>query len=111
MLLQCGMKAIIWADFKINQDYIAKNLCENRTKPKLKCKGNCQLMKALKKEAAQEQQSNNSLKNKFEVLYFEEIISLIFNTSFSPITESDTQYLVTNYACFQNSIFHPPAIS
>src|SRR5215213_9084953 len=32
------------------QDYIAKNLCENRARPKLKCGGKCQLMKKLAEE-------------------------------------------------------------
>jgi hypothetical protein len=38
----------IYVSFKINQDYIAKNLCENRAKPKMQCNGKCQLMKKLK---------------------------------------------------------------
>jgi hypothetical protein len=56
--------------FKINQDYIAKNLCENRAKPKMQCNGKCQLMKKLEKAEKEEQkQTPPNLKEKVEVLY------------------------------------------
>ena len=43
--------------FNINRDYIAKNLCENRYRPKMHCNGNCVLMKKLKeKEKSEENQ-------------------------------------------------------
>lgn len=41
--------------FKLNQDYIAKNLCENRYRPALNCNGNCVLMKKLKQQEKEEQ--------------------------------------------------------
>ena len=44
-------------NFKLNQDFIAKKLCENRLRPKLNCNGNCVLMKKLKQQE-KEQQSN-----------------------------------------------------
>ena len=36
------------AYYRVNQDYIAKNLCENRDKPMLNCNGQCYLAKKLK---------------------------------------------------------------
>jgi hypothetical protein len=48
--------------FKLNQDYIAKNLCENRYRPKLHCNGNCVLMKKLKQQEKEEQKSPVTLK-------------------------------------------------
>jgi len=49
----------IYAEFKVNQKYIAAMLCENRDKPQLHCNGKCYLMKKLKdaeeKEKKQEQ--------------------------------------------------------
>lgn len=47
--LQCTVKLGIVAWFKINQDYIAKNICINRDKPQMKCNGKCHLKKQLKK--------------------------------------------------------------
>ena len=33
--------------YQVNKTYIAKNLCENRSKPKMHCNGKCQLRKKL----------------------------------------------------------------
>lgn len=38
------------AYFHINRDYIAKILCENRTRPQLNCNGKCYLAKKLKQQ-------------------------------------------------------------
>lgn len=57
--------------FQLNQEYIAKYLCENKAKPKLQCKGQCQLKKQLKKvEKEEEQQLPTSQKGKVEVTLF-----------------------------------------
>lgn len=48
--------------FRLNQNYIAKNLCENRNRPKLNCKGNCVLMKKIKQQEKQEQNSPAAVK-------------------------------------------------
>lgn len=48
--------------FKMSQDFIAKNLCENRYRPQLNCNGNCVLMKKLKQQEQQEQNSPVNLK-------------------------------------------------
>ena len=36
-------------DYLINKDYIAKNLCVNKDKPKSCCKGKCHMVKQLQK--------------------------------------------------------------
>ena len=41
--------------FNVNRNYIAKNLCENRYRPKMHCNGNCVLMKKLKEKEKAEQ--------------------------------------------------------
>lgn len=41
------MRLGIMLEWKINQDYIAANYCENRAKPALKCNGKCYLKKQL----------------------------------------------------------------
>jgi hypothetical protein len=38
------------AYFKLNRDYIAKVLCENRERPQLNCNGKCYLAKKLKQQ-------------------------------------------------------------
>ncbi len=57
--------------FQLNQEYIAKYLCENKAKPKLQCNGQCQLKKQLKKvEKEEEQQLPTSQKGKVEITLF-----------------------------------------
>ncbi len=57
--------------FQLNQEYIAKYLCENKAKPKLQCNGQCQLKKQLKKvEKEEEQQLPTSQKGKAEITLF-----------------------------------------
>lgn len=98
--------------FKLNQDYIAKNICENRYRPKLNCKGNCVLMKKLREEEKKEQNAPANLKL--------EITSIILSSkSFFAITETPVFVLTTSSRSAENSgkpvdrtadIFHPPAV-
>jgi ribosomal protein L31 len=48
--------------FDMNKDYIATNICENRAKPKLNCKGKCYLAKTQRKAAEQQDASDTTLK-------------------------------------------------
>ena len=42
------------ADFYLNRDAISQELCENKDKPQMKCKGNCALKKELERENKKE---------------------------------------------------------
>jgi hypothetical protein len=64
-------KAVIVADFYANQDYIAKNLCENRGNPKMHCCGRCMLRKRLARNANQEQNNPERRVDNKEVLFVE----------------------------------------
>lgn len=97
LFLQGSGSLLIMAAFYANRDYIAKNLCENRSRPELKCGGQCVLMKKLKKEQEKE--------NKHPELKLKEFHYLL----------SDRIYLTTNngitikrapYLTFQASIYH-----
>lgn len=55
--LQLGNRWIIYASFKANQAYIAKELCENKAKPQMHCNGRCHLKKQLAKEQEQERKA------------------------------------------------------
>lgn len=62
-------KAIILARFYANQDFISKNLCENRNKPGMHCCGKCLLKKKLSKENNRDMNSpDGKNENKYEVL-------------------------------------------
>jgi hypothetical protein len=64
-------KAVIVADFYANQDYIAKNLCENRGNPMLHCCGRCKLKKRLAREDNQDQNNPERRAENKEVLFVE----------------------------------------
>src|SRR5687768_5073713 len=56
VLTQVCSKWLLVAEYAVNKDFIAKTLCNNKEKPKLKCQGKCQLMKKM----AAETENNNS---------------------------------------------------
>jgi len=99
-------------DYVVNYDYITKVLCENKEKPELQCNGKCHLMKELAKEFENEKPIQNNKKiasSDFEVLFFQEIISLQFtqgNVHDKAITLDfyDNQYYHLN----SSNVFHPP---
>lgn len=98
--------------FKLNQDYIAKNVCENRYRPKLNCKGNCVLMKKLREQEKQEQNAPATIKL--------EITSIILSSkSFFATVEVPAVVFTPSFKSAENSgkpvdrtadIFHPPAV-
>src|ERR1700676_4737951 len=70
ILLQSISKAVIFADFYTNQDYIARNLCENRDKPIIHCYGRCQLNKRLVEDEKQEGNNPERRENAWNVILF-----------------------------------------
>jgi hypothetical protein len=54
LLMQVFSKTIIYTSFLVNQEYIAKNLCENRAVPGKHCCGKCQLKKSMEREQKQD---------------------------------------------------------
>ncbi|HEV9038211.1 MAG TPA: hypothetical protein VGQ51_16365 [Puia sp.] len=52
---QTFSKWCLIAEFRINRDYIAQNLCVNRNKPSCCCKGKCYLNKKLAEDQSQQQ--------------------------------------------------------
>ncbi len=70
-------KAVIVVDFYANQDYITKNLCENRDKPTMHCCGRCQLRKRFNREEDHDKNKPESRsENKKEVLFHDETASM-----------------------------------
>ncbi len=63
-MAQTFSKAVIVCSFYANQSYIAKNLCENRTKPKSCCVGKCQLKKKLNQDTNNDKQNTEHKNSK-----------------------------------------------
>jgi hypothetical protein len=102
-------------NYIINYDYIANVLCENKAKPQLQCNGKCHLMKELAKESDNEKPLSNdkkdNSKHEIEVLFYQEISSLVVSSNFAATSNS----IANNYSnlyCFLNTTttFHPPTL-
>jgi len=97
----------IYISFKINQDYIAKNLCVNRDNPHSSCHGCCQLKKRLKTNEEQKQENPQSDNKKQEIQFFSTSKKIVFfnrSKSYKIITPEviDTGVLLAK------SFFRPP---
>jgi hypothetical protein len=100
---------VILIGFLINQNYIARELCENKAKPGSKCNGKCHLKKKLNEANNQERKLPASLifKEKTEFFKYEKHLAC---TVLFPIP-SLRAYGFDVYNCargFIRSFFHPP---
>lgn len=100
----------------MNYDYISKVLCINKAKPLLKCNGKCHLMKELAKAAESEKplssDKKDNSKQEVEVLFFQDIKSLIVEQIyFQNKTSINNNYSNLYFHLNGCSVFHPPTIS
>lgn len=103
-------KCFIYAGYKINKNYIATSLCENRSKPQLNCKGKCFLMKKIKQANDKEKQNEQQFKkNNFEVLYCNNLVILKLPKFYLCKQKClKSYYKRLNISNFYNDIFRPP---
>lgn len=101
---------VVYTQFKINQDEIAKTICIQRKIVNNSCNGRCDLLKSLKKFEDNERKMNNLLKEKVELVYISTILEI---ESSIVIPTISTQ---KNYSSFDKkpisvvlSNFRPPA--
>lgn len=97
----------IYISFKINQDYISKNLCVEKDIPNSTCHGCCQLKKKLKTSEEQKEENPQSTNKKPEIQFFNPGSAIAFSSpakSYQIIIPKaiDTSILLTE------SIFRPP---
>lgn len=106
--VQTFHKAIIVIDFYRNQEYIAKNLCENRFRPQLHCDGHCLLAKKLQ-QAEKKEQHNPDLKgeSKQEVVSSKSFYPVIVTTTIEPVTPHYA-FNKGKPVDFAEDFFHPP---
>ena len=99
------------AYYQANKAYIARVLCENRSKPELHCDGKCFLAKKLK--ATQDKQDKETT----ERVQNMPVLSLFCNDltrfSFAPVTASVREkpvfaYRLPAYFAPLAPVFHPP---
>jgi hypothetical protein len=103
-------KAVIVVDFYANQDYIAKNLCENRDRPIMHCCGRCHLRKRLNREADQDKNNpERRAENKQEVLFLDETATMLKAPVLGSVTLPYSPFVGGQPVDRAAGIFHPPA--
>lgn len=110
LVLQCAVQLGVMGMYQLNKSYIAKNLCENRDKPKMGCNGKCHLKKQLKK-ASQEQEKES--KRSGEEVAVAPVFILPVQWQPTPEYSSDVLRHISHYSApqgvsFSADIFHPP---
>jgi hypothetical protein len=99
------------AYYRVNQDYIAKNLCVNRDKPMLNCNGQCYLAKQLKAAEEKEQKSNSERLEKMpEVVLSFQAIRPVFTCAYFQIPTIEQHFGSASFVLSNDSkaYFHPP---
>ncbi len=105
-------KLLILVKFKINQDYIAKVLCENRNKPVLACEGTCFLSDQLKEQEVptSDCQLPPFPVEKLQPLFITHTTSDFYNQAFVIQERLDlSSFYAVNYSLeYSLSLFKPP---
>jgi hypothetical protein len=111
---QCFVKlgVVVW--FNYNKDYIAKNLCENRDKPHMKCCGKCYLKKKLNK-VNDEQNRPGSVPMKWDKgempVFLIPAATFAFNTIIADdLLTHRSGYDLSLVTRPHPSVFHPPLV-
>ncbi len=101
--------ALVSAHYQINKDFIAKNLCENRTKPKMNCNGKCHLKKTMKRLDGEKTESKSI---QLSISEYIDTPALHIQAGFVSFREKDYQEdnLHTLFSGFTVSIFRPPLV-
>jgi len=110
ILLQTFSQVVIVAQYYANKDYIAKNLCENRGKPKMHCDGKCCLKKRLAKEGKDQVPSPRNQKSEQTVtLFFTDHVPAVWQAFVEPVPNHYFNRDDLRTFSFHSSVFHPPA--
>jgi hypothetical protein len=100
-----------YAGFEANRSYIAKVLCENKSRPWLHCNGKCYFMKKIKQaEENEKKQAAKDNLSRLEVSFFPQPF-LFTIASPTLLSEGQDFYPVYTYqysSRYLNTIFRPP---
>ena len=110
LVFQCAVQLGIVGLYQLNKSYIAKNLCENRAKPKMKCNGKCHLKKQLKKASQQQEKQNKQGQEEIAVATVFVLPAQWQPTPhyFSNSITHTSSYTAPEGSSFSADIFHPP---
>lgn len=112
LMLAASVKDVLmWASFKVNQDFIAKTLCVNQDKPEIMCSGKCYLAQKIAEGVEHSGKGAAAVPSPDElrqVVYYqalEQIEVIGFTPSFQKIVFARTTF--TGQSCL-STIFQPP---
>lgn len=101
---------LILASFKINQDYIAKNLCVEKDIEGSTCKGCCQLEKRISEQDEKKKKVPAAVTEKLEINLFVDSNSSL-TTIFTEELSVNSAYLCNYTFQDKHQIFHPPQVN
>lgn len=108
-LTQTFSSFLLYVNYKINQDYIASELCEKKEVENNCCKGSCYFAKSVKKEEERKSQSMPSfLKEYFSKKVIDNEVFFQFKTINSNASKGNFIYLIANFCEPVSKIFQPP---
>ena len=96
--------------YNINKEYIAKELCINKSRPASTCKGKCYLSKKMKEQEKQEQTIPSVVKGLEEAVFYSPKHAFTFTpvyTAAEQITLPDA-YRLQAYHSPVDNIIQPP---
>jgi hypothetical protein len=111
VLVQPFIHTLIFIQFRVNQEYIEKNLCEKKDVKENTCHGCCQLKKQFKKTDGQPaKETPKSSTIKVEITYCNHFPGIEKHDQYpfalgQVFVSHDPGFLTSE---FINSIFHPP---
>ena len=116
LLMQCMAHYVVTGFYELNKDYIAKNLCENKDKPQMKCCGKCYLRKQLKKVDDNESPSKNAPskveKNEVAAFVLPALIPFsLGHSEFETRVERTPVFQHLRHSVVPFPIFHPPSVA
>jgi hypothetical protein len=111
ILTQTFYSATIFIWFQVNRDYITKSFCINKSRPEMKCKGNCYLARQLQ-QAEQEKSTQIPDQLKQWVVISPCILGEMEMDTRQPQREKQQNPYTPSGYCFEYTpaIFHPPLI-
>lgn len=105
----------VW--YKLDQNRIAREKCENKARPKLKCNGKCYLAKQLKKLEAEQKKNDSTGKSnpyssktetQFALWHVPSVVTEFLATNQQRKTNHYYSGRILNP--LESSIFHPPCV-
>lgn len=103
-------KTIVWVYYQYNIEYIKKELCVNKNKPRMNCNGKCYLAKQIKKAESVPVDLPQHIKELKEAVWFiETIVKDIFKT-FGTIKKSYFEKSDKLNSLYEFKIFTPPKL-